>query len=81
MSAQSDPAVTAQLDLYLDARTQKFIDDKCQKLAAISHRSHLKHRFRVVDSPVVNAFIVPGGYVYFTRGILAHFTRPSLPAC
>jgi predicted Zn-dependent protease len=43
----------------------------------VSHRSKLPFHFRVVDSPVVNAFAVPGGYVYFTRGILAHFNNEA----
>ena len=77
MGAQSDPAVTAQFGLYPDPKMQKFIDEKGQKMAAISHRSNLKYQFKVVDSPVINAFAVPGGYVYFTRGIMAHFNNEA----
>lgn len=77
MGAQSDPAVTAQFGLYPDKKLQQFIDEKGQKMAAISHRSNLKYQFRVVDSPVINAFAVPGGYVYFTRGIMAHFNNEA----
>ncbi|OGX89266.1 peptidase M48 [Hymenobacter lapidarius] len=77
MGAQSDPAVTAQFGLYQDPKMQKFIDEKGQKMAAISHRSNLKYQFKVVDSPVINAFAVPGGYVYFTRGIMAHFNNEA----
>ena len=77
MGAQSDPAVTAQFGLYPDPKMQKFIDEKGQKMAAISHRSNIKYQFRVVDSPVINAFAVPGGYVYFTRGIMAHFNNEA----
>lgn len=46
-------------------------------MAAISHRKDLKYQFKIVDSPVVNAFAVPGGYVYFTRGIMAHFNNEA----
>ncbi|SFP71912.1 M48 family metalloprotease [Hymenobacter arizonensis] len=77
MGAQSDPAVTAQFGLYEDPKMQKFIDEKGQKMAAVSHRANLKYQFRVVDSPVINAFAVPGGYVYFTRGIMAHFNNEA----
>ena len=35
------------------------------------------NEFKIVDSPVVNAFAVPGGYVYFTRGIMAHFNNEA----
>ena len=37
----------------------------------------LPYEFKVLDSPVINAFAVPGGYVYFTRGILAHFNNEA----
>ena len=77
MGQQSDPAVTAQFGLYPDPKIQKFIDEKGQKMAAISHRPTLKYQFRVVDSPVINACAVPGGYVYFTRGIMAHFNNEA----
>ena len=77
MGAQSDPAVTAQFGLYPDPKMQKFINEKGQQMAAISHRSNLKYQFKVVDSPVINAFAVPGGYVYFTRGIMAHFNNEA----
>jgi predicted Zn-dependent protease len=46
-------------------------------MAAISHRSNIAWTFRVLESDVVNAFAVPGGYVYFTRGILAHFNNEA----
>lgn len=46
-------------------------------MAAISHRSNLDYHFRIVDSDILNAFAVPGGYVYFTRGIMAHFNNEA----
>ncbi len=46
-------------------------------MGKISHRPNLDYQFRVLDSPVVNAFAVPGGYIYFTRGILAHFNNEA----
>ncbi len=73
LGAESDPQIIAQFGLYENADMQKFIDLHGQEMAAISHRPNLKYQFRILDSPVVNAFAVPGGYVYFTRGIMAHF--------
>src|SRR5210317_438071 len=46
-------------------------------MAKISHRPSLEYHFRILDSPVVNAFAVPGGYLYFTRGILAQFNSEA----
>jgi predicted Zn-dependent protease len=42
-----------------------------------SHRPNLKYHFKVLDTPVVNAFAVPGGYIYFTRGILAQLNNEA----
>ena len=42
-----------------------------------SHRPNLQYHFKVVDSPVINAFAVPGGYIYFTRGILAQLNNEA----
>jgi len=77
MGKQSDPDIIKFFGLYDDKNLQKFIDDKGQQMAAISHRKNLKYEFKIVDSPVVNAFAVPGGYVYFTRGIMAHFNNEA----
>lgn len=77
MGAQSHPSVVATMGLYEDPKLQRFIEDKGQAMAKISHRPELKYHFYIVDSPVVNAFAVPGGYVYFTRGIMAHFNNEA----
>lgn len=77
MGVQSDPSIVANFGLYPDEKIQAFIDEKGQQMAKISHRSHLNYEFKVLDSPVVNAFALPGGYVYFTRGILAHFNNEA----
>lgn len=74
---QADPSIVASFGLYPDQTLQKFIDSKGQQMARISHRSHLKYEFKILDSPVVNAFALPGGYVYFTRGIMTHFNNEA----
>jgi predicted Zn-dependent protease len=77
MGQQSDPDIIKFFGLYEDKNLQKFIEEKGQQMAAISHRKNLKYEFKIVDSPVVNAFAVPGGFVYFTRGIMAHFNNEA----
>ena len=42
-----------------------------EKIAATTERPNLPWTFRVVDDDVVNAFALPGGFIYVTRGILA----------
>ncbi len=73
MGKEADPQIIAQYGLYEDANLQAFITQKGKEMAAISHRPKLDYQFRILDSEVLNAFAVPGGYVYFTRGIMAHF--------
>jgi len=77
MGQQADPSIVAQFGLYQDDNLQKFINARGQEMAKISHRPNLKFDFKVLDSPVVNAFALPGGYVYFTRGIMAHFNNEA----
>jgi predicted Zn-dependent protease len=77
MGKEADPQIVAQFGLYQDTAIQNFITAKGKQMAAISHRPKLDHSFRVLNSEVVNAFAVPGGYVYFTRGIMAHFNSEA----
>ncbi|WP_373496266.1 M48 family metalloprotease [Aquiflexum sp.] len=77
MGKQSDPQIVAFFGLYDDPQLQKFITDKGLEMAEISHRPKLNYEFKIVDSPVINAFAVPGGFVYFTRGIMAHFNNEA----
>jgi predicted Zn-dependent protease len=77
MGQEADPQIIAQFGLYEDSSLQRFISEKGNQMAAISHRPNIAYHFRVVESEVLNAFAVPGGYVYFTRGIMAHFNNEA----
>ena len=74
---EADPQIIAQFGLYDDKALQDFITQKGKQLAAISHRPNINYEFKIVDSDVINAFAIPGGYVYFTRGIMAHFNNEA----
>ncbi len=77
LGKQYDPSIVASFGLYENDELQAFINEKGLEMAKISHRPHLPYEFKILDSPVINAFAVPGGYVYFTRGILAHFNNEA----
>lgn len=77
LGKESHPSVVASMGLYENQSLQAFINEKGKSMATISHRPDLPYQFFVVDTPVVNAFAVPGGYVYFTRGIMAHFNNEA----
>ncbi len=77
MGKSADPEIIAQYGLYEDKTLQDFINQKGKEMAAVSHRPNLDYHFRIVDSDILNAFAIPGGYVYFTRGIMAHFNNEA----
>jgi len=77
LGAESDPEIIAEFGILENPALQAFINEKGNEMAKISHRSSLPFHFKILDSPVVNAFALPGGYVYFTRGILAHFNNEA----
>jgi predicted Zn-dependent protease len=67
---QLDAEVRRQMGVYGDAELQRYVSDVGLRLARSSHRPNLPWHFTVVDQPAVNAFALPGGYIYVTRGIL-----------
>lgn len=71
LGRETDTGVVQEYGVYNDAKLTAYLNDICQRLSKVSHRPNLTYHFKVVDVSVVNAFAVPGGYVYFTRGILA----------
>jgi predicted Zn-dependent protease len=77
MGKEADPQIIAQYGLYDNQDLQNFITEKGKQMASISHRPNLEFNFRIVDSDILNAFAIPGGYVYFTRGIMAHFNNEA----
>ena len=70
-------AVVAEYGLYGDPALQAYVTEVGQKVAHASHQPGLAWRFAVLDDPTVNAFAMPGGYIYITRGILAHLNSEA----
>ena len=58
---------------YEDEELQNYVNSVGQLLARTVERRDLEYTFTIVDSDTVNAFAVPGGYIYITRGLLALF--------
>jgi predicted Zn-dependent protease len=77
MGREYDPQVAASMGLDPDTALQRYVQDLGARLAARSERPGLPWTFRVVDDPVVNAFALPGGFIYVTRGILAHLNSEA----
>ena len=77
LGRQANKEVTAQYGTVDDPSLQRYFSDVGQKIAAISDRPDLPWHFAVVDDPVVNAFALPGGFVYFARGILPYMNNEA----
>lgn len=67
---ESEPQIKAEMGIYNDPALQQYVSEIGWRMAKISERAHLPWRFTVVDVPAVNAFAVPGGAIYITRGIM-----------
>lgn len=69
---EADAQIRAEMGVYDDAALQQWVEEVGHGLAAVSHRPELPWQFTIVDSPAVNAFALPGGYIYLTRGLMAY---------
>ena len=67
---EADAQVKKEMGLYNDPNLQEYISSIGMKLAQASERPNLPWHYSVVDVPAINAFALPGGYIYITRGIL-----------
>ena len=74
---QQDQEIRREMGVYDDPNLQRYVSEIGQELASHSHRPNLPWSFTIVDSPAINAFALPGGYVYVTRGILAYLDDES----
>ena len=74
---RGDAEIRREMGVVRDDELQRYVSGVGERIAAVSHRPALPWTFTVVDSPVVNAFALPGGYVYVTRGLLAHLGDES----
>lgn len=74
---QQDAEIRREMGVYNDPALQAYVTEIGQELARASHRPNLPWTFTVVDSPAINAFALPGGFIYLTRGILAYLDDES----
>jgi len=71
MGKETDVEIRHEYGVYADPQLNAYVQSAGQVLVPHTHRPQLPYQFAVLDTPVVNAFAVPGGYIYVTRGILA----------
>jgi len=77
LGKKNHPKILKQYGRYENSRLQAYVNRVGQSLVTQSHRSKLSYTFTVLDSPEVNAFALPGGYIYITRGIMAYINSEA----
>jgi predicted Zn-dependent protease len=70
LGKQMDGEVRREMGVYNDPALQRYVETVGLRLAKASERPNLPWHFAVVDEPAINAFALPGGYIYMTRGIM-----------
>ena len=69
--------VMQEMPPYRDPALEEMVQRVGKQLASHSHRPGLDYRFTIVDSTSVNAFALPGGYIFITRGMLAYLNSEA----
>jgi len=70
VGAQEHSKIEAQFGKFMTGPIANYVNQIGQKVAANTERNDVQYRFYVIDSPMVNAFALPGGYIYVTRGLM-----------
>jgi predicted Zn-dependent protease len=75
MGQQYSQQINQQLPIITDPLVNQYINTLGNELARTTDTRGLEWHFFVVNSPEVNAFAVPGGYVYINRGLIERAAR------
>lgn len=77
MGKEAHGQILASMGVYPDDEAQAYVSELGLELAALSERPDLPWTFTVIDDPIVNAFALPGGFIYVTRGIMTHLSSEA----
>jgi len=69
--------IVGKLGIYRDVELQAYINKVGQRVAAESSREEIEYTFTVLNDDMINAFALPGGFIYVTRGMLMHMNSES----
>jgi predicted Zn-dependent protease len=77
LGQQEAQQVNAQLPMVQDAAINNYVNALGNRIARTTSRSDLNWQFQVVNSSLVNAFALPGGFIYVNRGVLERASNMS----
>jgi len=77
LGQQYNQQILKEMPVYDNPRLAAYVSSVGERVARNSHRPDLDYHFTVLDSEIVNAFALPGGYIYITRGIMAYLNSEA----
>ncbi len=77
LGAESDAQIVAQFGIYDDPALQAWVEAIGRDLLQYSNDTRFDYTFRILDTEVINAFAIPGGYIYVTRGLLSYLNNEA----
>ncbi len=86
LGKEADQQIQKQYGVYDNEEVTAYVEELGQNMLQESHMRrpdtpekfrNTEFTFRVLDSPIINAFALPGGYVYVTRGLMAHLNNEA----
>ena len=77
LGQQEHQKIVGQFGIYRDTELQAYINQVGQRVAEESSREEIEYRFTILNDDMINAFALPGGFIYITRGMLMHMNSES----
>ena len=69
--------ILASTPVYQDEKLNAYVNEIGQRLVKISDRPEITYTFTIIDSPDINAFALPGGYIYINRGLIGYLSNEA----
>ena len=70
-------SISQEYGVYKNTALENYVNEVGQRLVSVSDRNSIPYEFHVIDMPFLNAFALPGGYIYITRGLLAELDNEA----
>lgn len=77
LGQQEHAKIIGRFGVYRDQELQAYIDKVGQRIAEHSSRPEVAYQFTILNDEMINAFALPGGFIYVTRGMLMHMNSES----
>jgi len=77
LGRNASSSISQQYGIYNNTELEHYVNEVGQRLVGVSDRNSIPYEFHVVDIPMLNAFALPGGYIYITRGLLAELDNEA----